>query len=278
MDEVKTREEVPFVIALAALLAGGSAKVKTSGMYSAAYCTISPLTHDRSMLEATMDLSRWHAPVLIYPTPASGTTGPPSLFSNVAMAVAEALSSLVLFQSHSPGCPLIMGAAMGAVDGRTGAFSYGMAETALQLLAMREMCAWYQMPSFIAGATTDAMAPGIQSTFEKMLTAMPLVLGDAGMINGFGLLECGLTLSLEQMILDGQMALALKGFSAWEEGEQSKGCVWLGRGDEDPLWRAHREVQIILSREQRLPMNETMIREMDGILEEATAKLGRPDD
>ena len=279
MDEVKTREEVPYVMALAAVLAGGPDQVKARAMYSATYCTVSPLTHDRSMLEATMDLSRFHAPILVYPTPASGTTGPASLFSNVALAVAEALSTIVLLQSHTPGCPLIMGAAMGAVDGRTGAFSYGMAETALQLMAMGEMCGWYQMPSFIAGGTTDAMMPGIQATFEKMLTAIPLVLEGVGMINGMGLLECGMTLSLEQMVLDGQMALALKGFSPQEGPEErASGQLWLGQGGADPLQQAHRAVEEILAQDQRLPMDGTMEKALDEVLAEGRAKLGRPGD
>jgi trimethylamine--corrinoid protein Co-methyltransferase len=213
MNEVMAREEVPYMAEISSILAGGRTRIAERNMYSATYCTVSPLTHDSSMMEATMDLSRIGAPVLVYPTPATGTTGPASLSYNVTLAVAEALSAIALFQLYSPGCPLVMGTAMGAVNGRTGAFSYGMPETALQLMAVGEMCAYYGMPSFNAGMTADAKMPGIQASIEKMLTAMPLTLSGTGMINGIGLLECGMTLSLEQMVIDDEMASLMRRFS-----------------------------------------------------------------
>jgi trimethylamine--corrinoid protein Co-methyltransferase len=241
MDEVKTREEVPYMAEISSLLAGGRENLAKRCMYSVTYCTVSPLTHDCDMMEATMDISRIGAPILVYPTPATGTTGPASLFGNVALAVAEALSGIVLFQLHSPACPLVMGAAMGAVNGRTGAFSYGMPETALQLMAVGEMCSYYGMPSFIAGMTADAKLSGIQASLEKMMTAMPLVLSGAGMVNGMGLLECGMTLSLEQMVIDGEMAALMgrlregidfrEGGRRGDDSEQRVGGIPAQRGD-----------------------------------------------
>jgi trimethylamine--corrinoid protein Co-methyltransferase len=279
MDEVKTREEVPYMVEISAALAGGKDKLKERNMYSVTYCTVSPLTHDKSMMEATMDLSRFHAPILVYPTSATGTTGPASLYYNVAMAVAEALSCIVLFELYSPGCPLIMGAAMGGVDGRTGAFLYGMPETVLQLEAVREMCDFYNMPSFIAGSTADAKTPGVQASIEKVLTSLPLVLSGTGMLNGIGLLECGMTLSFEQMIIDGDMALRNRrikeGINAATDAAPDFGMYpkWDTTEEKDLLDLAHERVKEILAKDQRVSMDESLKKTIKAIIEEAEAKL-----
>ncbi|MDR3225937.1 MAG: trimethylamine methyltransferase family protein [Clostridiales Family XIII bacterium] len=313
MDEVKTPEEVPYMVEISAALAGGHDKLKERNMYSVTYCTVSPLTHDGSMMTATMDLSRYHAPILVYPTPATGTTGPVSLYYNVVMAVAEALSSIVLFQACSPGCPLVMGAAMGAVDGRTGAFFYAMPETVLMLEAVREMCDYYNMPSFIAGATADAKNPGIQAAIEKVLTSLPLVLSGTGMLNGIGLLECGMTLSFEQMVIDGEIALLNHRMKAGIDISPEKNLFedvkaigpgghflkrkstrtlfrteefyqtdfldrgsyedWAAAGGKDLLARAHDRVLAILKEDSRVPMDSGLAKVIREIVEEAAAKL-----
>ncbi|MDR2487374.1 MAG: trimethylamine methyltransferase family protein [Clostridiales Family XIII bacterium] len=313
MDEVKTRAEVPYAMALSGILAGGTEQARERPMYSATYCTVSPLCHDPAMMEATMDLSAYYAPILVYPTPASGTTGPASLYGNVALAVAEALSCVALFQLRSPGCPLVMGAAMGSVDGRTGAFLYGAPETALQLAAVAEMCAFYGMPSFVAGCTADAKMPGIQSAIEKMVTSLPAVLAGAGMLNGFGLLECGMTLSLEQMVIDGEIALlnerlrrgidlapeknlfddvqavgpgghflkrkstrALFRSDEFQEApllDRGGYAEWRADGGRELTDKAHARVRDVLAAEQRLPMDTETARLLDEVVAEAKAKL-----
>jgi trimethylamine--corrinoid protein Co-methyltransferase len=313
MDEVKTRAEVPFAVELSSALAGGRENLARRNMYSVTYCTVSPLTHDGSMMEATMDISRFGVPVLVYPTSATGTTGPASLFYNVALAVAEALSCIVLFQLYSPGCPIVMGAAMGAVNVRTGAFSYGMPETALQLMAVSEMCEHYGMPSFCAGLTADAKTPGIQASIEKFLTAAPLVLSGTGMINGIGLLECGMTLSLEQMVIYDETAKLIRRFREGIDVSPSKNLFedvmavgpgghflkrkstralfrsdeyygsnlldrgtyedWIADGGRELTDRAHERVAAILESEQRLPMDAVLEKQIKEIMAEANAKL-----
>jgi len=76
-------------------------------IYSVVYCTVSPLCHDEEMLEANIELCKYKVPVVAMPMPAAATTGPASLYSNVAMSNAEALSALVMFELTEPGMPFI---------------------------------------------------------------------------------------------------------------------------------------------------------------------------
>ncbi|HVI42006.1 MAG TPA: trimethylamine methyltransferase family protein [Anaerovoracaceae bacterium] len=145
-------------------------------------------------------------PILVYPMPACGTTGPASLGSNISLANAEALSSVVIFQLISQGVPIIYGAALGVVNVRSGMFLEGAAETALQMTAMGEMGKYYGFPTMNAGCLTDAKAQGMQAILEKVLTTLPLVLAEVDVIQGIGLIESSMTLSLEQMVIDGEIA------------------------------------------------------------------------
>jgi trimethylamine--corrinoid protein Co-methyltransferase len=206
MDEVKKKEEVPYIIEMCREMAGSLEQAKKRNLYSVTYCTVAPLCHDGAMLEATLELSKYNAPILVYPMPACGTTGPASLMSNIALANAEALSSVVMFQIMSPGVPILFGAALGVVNVRSGMFLEGAVETALQMTAMGELGKYYGLPTMVAGCLTDAKTPGTQAVMEKVLTTLPLVLAEVDVIQGIGLIESSMTLSLEQMLIDSEIA------------------------------------------------------------------------
>lgn len=207
MDEVKRKEEVPYLGEMFKAILGSEEAFAERKIYSVTYCTVAPLCHDEEMLEATMDLCRYQAPILVYPMPACGTTGPASLRSNIAVANAEALSSIVIFQLVFPSIPVLFGAALGIVNVRSGMFLEGAPETMLQMAAMGEMGKYYGLPTMMAGCLTDAKEHGMQAVMEKTLTTLPLVLSDIDIVQGIGLLESSMTLSLEQMVIDNEIGL-----------------------------------------------------------------------
>jgi trimethylamine--corrinoid protein Co-methyltransferase len=134
--------------------------------------------------------------------PCAGSTGPCSMFSNIAMSNAEALSSLVIFQMAHPGTPLIFGDASGSTDFASGGFLEGSPEMVLQTAARAEMAGFYGLPTTQQGCTTDAKEPGPQAVMEKLLTTLPLVLGGADLVQGPGCLETSGLLCLEQIVVD----------------------------------------------------------------------------
>ena len=313
MDEVKKKEEVPYLIEICKTMLGDLEKVKERKIYSVTYCTVAPLCHDEAMLEATMELSKIMAPILVYPMPACGTTGPASLYSNLALANAEALSSIVLFQLISPGVPILYGSALGVVNVKSGMFLEGAVETALQMTAMGEMGKFYGLPTMNAGCLTDAKAPGTQAVLEKVLTTLPLVLAEIDVIQGIGLIESSMTLSLEQMIIDTEIANLCKrmkeGINVSDDKDffediktvghgghflkqkntraafrtdefyQSTLCdrnsydSWVGLGKRDMIDLARDKVSSILSGERKNPLPETTEKQIKEIMEEAGRKL-----
>ena len=205
-DELRDPREVPFVIEILSTILGGEQEVRKRKIYSVCYCTLAPLVHEGEMCDATLDLIEFEAPVLIYPMPCTGATGPCSLYSNIVQGNAEALSALVLFQMARPGTPLIFGDASGSTSFVTGGFLEGSPEMVLQTGARGEMARFYGLPNTQAGCLTDAKEPGAQAIMEKMVTTLPLVLGGVDLVQGPGAIETSATLCLEQIVVDDEIA------------------------------------------------------------------------
>ncbi len=201
-DEFSEPAEVPYIYEAMAAILGSEDAVRERKIYSVTYCTLAPLVHEGGMCDAYLDMIEFEAPILIYPMPCTGSTGPCSLFSNISMGNAEALSSLVLFQLAHPGTPLIFGDASGSTDFASGGFLEGSPEMVIMTAARGEMARFYGLPNTQQGCQTDAKEPGPQAVMEKLLTTLPLVLSGADLVQGPGCLETSGMLCLEQIVVD----------------------------------------------------------------------------
>jgi trimethylamine--corrinoid protein Co-methyltransferase len=221
--ELHRPEEVAYLIeAMKCILGGSEEEVRERSICSVCYCPVAPLTHEGPMSEACLELLAYQVPILIYPMPACGSTGPAGLFYNICLANAEALSALVLFQAVKPGSPQIYGAASGTMDFKTGNFREGSPEMVIQTEAMGEMARHYHLPNTQAGCLTDAIKPGPEAIMEKVITTLPLVLGGADVINGIGEIETSQLLVLEQIIVDEEIARRCRRLAAGIDFSESK--------------------------------------------------------
>lgn len=209
-DELGGPEEVPYIIEGLEAILGSADAVKERKIYSVVYCTLAPLVHEGHMCDAYLDLIQYHQPICLFPMPCAGSTGPPSLYSNIAQGNAEALSSLVLFQMAEPGCPIIFGDASGSTDFASGNFLEGSPEMVLQSAARGEMARFYGLPNEQAGCLTEAKEHGPQAILEKMLTTLPLAMAGADLIQGPGALETSNMMTLEQIVVDDEIACFCK--------------------------------------------------------------------
>jgi trimethylamine--corrinoid protein Co-methyltransferase len=312
-DELYTPEDVPFILEALEAILGSAQAVRERKIYSVVYCTTPPLTHDAHMCDAYLELTGYEVPICVYPMPCAGSTGPASLFSNIALANAEALSALVLFQMARPGTPIIFGDASGSTDFRTGNFLEGSPEMVLQTGARGEMAKFYGLPNEVAGCLTDAREQGPQAVLEKVLTTLPLVLNGTDLIQGPGALETSNMMSLEQIVVDDEIAFlcrrirdgvdtsAEKNFfddiAAIKPGghflgraNTRKACrssefvtptlcdrnplnQWIALGRPDMYKKARRRVEEILSSPQKNPLSGDLIGKLEGIARKADQVL-----
>ncbi len=206
-NELHHADEVPFLIEGLAAILGSEVAVRERKIFSVCYCTIPPLTHDDGMCDAYLELVQFHVPILSLPMPAAGSTGPASLYSDIAVANAESLSTLVLFQMAEPGTPIILGHAAGITNFSLGTFLEGAPESTLINSALGEMSRFYGLPNTQGGCLTDAKKPGAQAIMEKVLSTLPLVLSGVDVINGTGELDTSQLLVLEQIVVDHEIAM-----------------------------------------------------------------------
>jgi trimethylamine--corrinoid protein Co-methyltransferase len=203
--ELHRLEQVPYLVEGLKAVLGSEAEISSRKAFSLIYCPVAPLTHDGPMLDAYLELGQVGMPVMIMPMPVTGTTGPASLFSNICLANAEALSAIVVYQLANPGRPLIHSSATGSVDFRSGAYMGGTPEMGLQSAAMVSMSRYYHLPSASAGCTSDARQPGAEAVLEKMATTLPAVMAGADIIVGTGEIESDQLLVLEQLVVDNEL-------------------------------------------------------------------------
>lgn len=203
--ELHTVEQAPYLIEGLVAIAGSEDLVRNQPQYSLIYCPVAPLSHDGAMMDAYLELGMLNMPIMIMTMPVNGTTGPASLFSNIALGNAEILSSIVIFELAHPGRPLVYSCATGNVDFKTGAYLAGTPEMGLQSAALVEMGRFYHLPSTSAGCSSDAREPGGEAILEKLITMLPSVLVGSDIIIGYGEIESDQTLILEQIIVDNEL-------------------------------------------------------------------------
>jgi trimethylamine--corrinoid protein Co-methyltransferase len=204
--ELHFARQVPYLVAGIQAVMGGETEARKRKAFSLIYCPVAPLMHDGEMLDAYLELGQLDMPVMIMPMPVCGTTGPASLFSNIAQANAEALSAMVVFQLANPGRPLIFSNATGTMDFRNGAYLGGSPEMGLMAAALTQMGHFYGLPTSSAGCTADAKQPGPEAVLEKLITTLPPACAGADIIVGLGEIESDQLLVLEQLVVDNELA------------------------------------------------------------------------
>jgi trimethylamine---corrinoid protein Co-methyltransferase len=204
--EVHNPRQVPYLVEALRAVLGSDEAIRRGLEYSLIYCPVAPLMHDGDMLDAYLELGQWNLPVMIMPMPVTGTTGPANLLANLALANAEALSSIVVFELLHPGRPVIYSSATGTADFRTGAYLAGTPEMGLQAAALATMGRFYGLPSTSAGCSSDAKSPGPEAVLDKLLTTIPPVCAGSNIIVGLGEIEGDQLLILEQIVVDNDIA------------------------------------------------------------------------
>lgn len=312
-DELSEPREVPYMIEAMNIILGSEDAVREKKIYSVCYCTLAPLVHEGDMCDALIDLVEFEVPILIFPMPCAGSTGPASLFSNIAMGNAEALSSLVLFQMAHPGTPLIYGDASGSTDFSTGGFLEGSPEMVLQTAARGEMAHFYGLPNTQAGCLSDAKAPGAQAVMEKLMTTLPLVMSGVDLIQGPGALDTSGMLCIEQIVVDNEIAECCQRIRDGIEVSQTKDYFedikevgpnghfliqpntvqacrspeffmpslcdrntyehWVELGRPDLYDRAREHVEEILAQPQQNPLSDDVIGKLEDLIRKANEAL-----
>jgi len=309
-DSTNARE-AQYQIEIAAAIVGGREELRKRPIFSMVICIISPLRYDKGMTEASMELAKAGIPVVIYPMPAAGETGPATLAGTIVVNNAEFLGGLVIQEFASPGAPVVYAAGVGTVDFRTGS-GIPSPGSSLMHLALNQLAHHYDLPSEIGitGGTVSKLLD-TQAGYEKARTIITHLLTTPDIALGLGGLERARITSPEALVIDNEIIdYALRFAQGFEVNDETlavdiinkvgPGGIFLGEKhtlkhfrerwmsrlsdiDSFETWEkkgsksidkvAREKVKEILATHKPEPIPENVEKEISGILKRAEAEL-----
>jgi trimethylamine--corrinoid protein Co-methyltransferase len=198
-----TTQTVEDIMHLTALRLRGEAKLKQTPAVVTMVSPVSPLQVDEMLLNTIETAARYCQPVMASPGIAAGTTGPIDLASNVAVATAESLATILMTQMFHPGTPVIFGIQCYGADMTTGNISIGSPAYALQARYCAALGKHLNLPTRAGGATTDARSLSAQAGYESMLSMFTAMQNQVSLIvHSAGILDSFAGISFEKLIVD----------------------------------------------------------------------------
>jgi len=301
-------KQARYTIEIATAIVGNSKRLKEKPIVSCVQCPFSPLTYDKGITEGAIELGKAGIPVVLYPLPLAGTTGPATPAGTMVIANADVLGGLVIQELANPGAPVVYSAGAGVVNFHTGE-SLRSPEGPLMQLGLGQLARYYGLPDerpVFYGASKLLSRQSRHHTVEAMLTHMSvepvpdIVLGLGGL---------GGTTSPEAMVIDNEIVdYALRFVQGIEVNEDTLALEviekagpgghylgerhtlkhfrerWMPRLDVDRLetWEregikslgelAHEKVKEILATHKPTPLPEDVDREICHILQKAQEK------
>jgi trimethylamine--corrinoid protein Co-methyltransferase len=160
----------------------------------------SPLAHSKEALGKLMFCARNRMPVNYAPALLAGSTGPVTMAGALIVAVAEALSGLVIHQLTNKGAPISSGVAATTMDMLEATVSYTSPEFRLTHSACADLFHHYGLPVWGTAGCSDSQFPDLQAGAEYGFTLLNAALDGANLIHDCGYLGQGFVASPEMII------------------------------------------------------------------------------
>lgn len=199
-------DEARGVIRLFELLAGGTEALREKPLMWYFCEPASPLRFTHESLEILRLFCEKGLPVSIGPMVQAGLSGPVTLAGTVVQTNAEILAGVTIAQILSPGNPVEYGGVCHLADMRSGDISFGSPEQGLLAAAMAQIGCSYGFAVHVNTGLTDAIVPDAQSGIEKATTMAVSAMAGAEMFGHLGIAGADQGASLEQLVIDNEIA------------------------------------------------------------------------
>ena len=165
----------------------------------------SPLLWEPGAVDALIDVATEGVPLNLLPEPMTGVSAPYTVAGLLTMHNTEVLSGVVLSQLVRSGAPVIYGSSWTTFDMKYTAAIIGSPETSMLRVAGCQMARYYSMPSHTTAPNSDSNAHDEQNSWEKTISNMCAICGGNDLVMNSGMFATGLTISLEQLVLDDEI-------------------------------------------------------------------------
>jgi len=306
---IEDPEESRYVMKLFEVLSGGEENHRREPMIWCFCEPVSPLKFRYESLETLRLFCENGLPVSFGPMVQAGMSGPVTLAGTLSLENAEILAGVTICQILSPGTPVEYGGIPHIADVRNLNISFGSPEQALMAVAMVQIGRSYGFAVHVNTGLTDANVPDAQAGIEKGSSMLISALAGAEMFGHLGIAGADQGASLEQLVIDNEMAgyvkRVMRGFDVDEDTiafdtikERYKSGSftgtrhtlrymrkeqwfpqllnrdiwesWRAKNSKDLLAKAAEMKNRILTEHEPEPLDKDMEREIDQIVKEAT--------
>ena len=195
----------------------------------------SPMTYDKTMLDALKTYARANQATIITPFILSGAMGPTTIMGTLAQTLAEFLAGATLGQLCRPGAPVVFGSFSSAISMQSGAPTFGTPEPALVLYGAAALARRLGVPFRGGGNLCSSKIPDAQAAYESASTFLPTInAGTNFILHAAGWLEGGLAMGYEKFVLDADqchmMQVMCNGIDLSENGQAMDAIREVGPG------------------------------------------------
>lgn len=189
-------------VEIAAEVAGGRQALRERPIVSTFQCSFSPLSYERSALEAAFVFGEAGIPTGFLDMTIGCGTAPATVAGNAALANAEVLAGITIFELFYPGVPTFYGSCSTMMELRSGGVTCGGPEDLLLQAVACQLAHFYGLPSSIGTFATGAKTGDWHAGVENALSGAVSQLCGADLMSGAGLLNAARIFSFEQLIMD----------------------------------------------------------------------------
>jgi trimethylamine--corrinoid protein Co-methyltransferase len=199
-----------YILQIYEAVSGGREAHRQRPMIAGFVEPVSPLRHMETGLEILVTCAQYGLPVIIGPIVQAGATGPVTLAGTLALENAEILAAITLAQVLAPGIPVCYGGVPHIMDMRSSQISFGSPEQGMMAVAMTQMAHSYRLPAYINVGLSDSKRLDPQSGLERGMSLLMGALAGADTFGHMGILGADQAASLEQLVVDDEMASYIK--------------------------------------------------------------------
>jgi trimethylamine--corrinoid protein Co-methyltransferase len=196
----ESEHDLEVIWEMAAIIAGGESQLREYPFLIHYSEPVSPLTHSREAISKLIFCARKRIPITYTPAILAGSTGPVTMAGTLSIALAEALSGLVIHQLSGKGAPIISGVAATIMDMSKATVSYTAPEFRLMHSAYADIFHSYGLPMWGTAGCSDAQFPDLQAGAEYGLTLLNAALDGTNLIHDCGYMGQGFVASPEMIL------------------------------------------------------------------------------
>jgi trimethylamine---corrinoid protein Co-methyltransferase len=170
----------------------------------------SPLTHSEEAVSKLICCAENRVPINYTPALLAGSTGPVTLAGALCVALAEALSGLVIHQLVNRGAPIITGVVATGMDMLKATASYTAPEFRLTHSAYADIFHYYDLPIWGTAGCSDSQFPDLQAGAEYGFTVLNAALDGCNLIHDCGYLGQGFVAAPEMIVFADEVIAFVK--------------------------------------------------------------------